>query len=138
MTDSLVVLEHWDGRFFNNRADEAFSTPWDDQVDVLVLPSYTEGLPNVLLDAMLCGIPVVASSVGGIPDLVRGGKAGLLVPPGNPEALREALEKMLTDELLRTRIIRQGNQVAQDYAIDVAIKPLVRSIKELHSGFSES
>src|SRR5262249_51385632 len=60
-------------------------------LDVLVLPSYTEGLPNVVLEAFAAGVPVVATAVGGTPELVRQDVNGLLVPPGDPSALTGAL-----------------------------------------------
>lgn len=103
------------------------------QVDVLVLPSYTEGLGNVLLDAMMNGIPVVGSSVGGIPEVLRNGRAGVLVPPGQPDALREAIKRILHDDELRKKIIMEGHKVACAYALDVALSPLVDAIKELHA-----
>ena len=71
---------------------------------VVVLPSHREGLPMVLLEAMAHGRAVVATPVGGIPSLVDDGVTGLLVPPGNPKALREAIERLLGDPPLRRRL----------------------------------
>jgi glycosyltransferase involved in cell wall biosynthesis len=59
-------------------------------LDLLVLPSYTEGLPNVVLEACAAGVPVVATAAGGTPEILADG-AGTLIPPGNPQALAEAL-----------------------------------------------
>jgi glycosyltransferase involved in cell wall biosynthesis len=64
-------------------------------LDVLVVPSLTEGTPLIVLEAMAAGIPVVASAVGGIPDQIRHDKDGLLVPAGDPAALADALLGLL-------------------------------------------
>lgn len=71
---------------------------------VFVLPSLSEGLPQAALEAMSYGLPVVATRVGGIPEVVEHGKTGLLVEPGNPQALREAIERLLGDEALCDRM----------------------------------
>jgi glycosyltransferase involved in cell wall biosynthesis len=64
---------------------------------VLVVPSLTEGSPLVTLEAMAAGVPVVASGVGGIPDQVRHGREGLLVPPGGTSAMGDAIATLLCD-----------------------------------------
>jgi len=71
---------------------------------VVVLASSREGLPNVVLEAMAHGKAVVATPVGGIPSMIEDGVTGLLVPVGDATALRAALERALTDELLRARL----------------------------------
>jgi glycosyltransferase involved in cell wall biosynthesis len=72
--------------------------------DVFCLPSHAEGLPLVLLEAMSRGKPVVATSVGGTPELVEHGETGLLVPAGDVDALREALDRVLRDLELARRL----------------------------------
>jgi len=67
---------------------------WMNAADVLCVPSRSEGLPNVVLEALACGTPVVASAVGGVPEVVRE-MSGLLVPPDDPRALAEALRQAL-------------------------------------------
>ncbi|MCG5535549.1 TIGR03088 family PEP-CTERM/XrtA system glycosyltransferase [Ectothiorhodospira mobilis] len=66
-------------------------------LDVLVLPSLAEGICNTVLEAMATGLPVIATHVGGNPDLIRDGRTGLLVPPGDAEALMAALARCLGD-----------------------------------------
>jgi glycosyltransferase involved in cell wall biosynthesis len=75
-----------------------------DTLDVVALPSWTEGLPLVLLEAMARGRPVVATPVGGTPELVTDGQTGLLVPPRDPEALAAALRRVLDDPDLARRL----------------------------------
>ena len=67
------------------------------RVDALVLPSFAEGVPVVLMEAMAAGIPVIATRIAGIPELVQDGISGLLVPPGNAKALAEAILGTLAD-----------------------------------------
>ena len=69
--------------------------------DVVVLPSYTEGLPNVALEASAAGVPVVATAVGGTPEVIQHEETGLLVPSGQPQKLAEALNRLLKSEPLR-------------------------------------
>jgi glycosyltransferase involved in cell wall biosynthesis len=71
---------------------------------VVVCPSRRDGLPVVCAEAMAHARPVVASGVGGIPDMVRDGETGLLVPPRDPAALRAAIDRLLADAELRRRL----------------------------------
>ena len=89
-------------RFAGNQADVV---PWLQALDVFALPSYAnEGVPQALLQAMLVGLPCVTTAVGGIPELARDGEAALVVPPRDVGALRMALEKLLDDENLKSRL----------------------------------
>jgi glycosyltransferase involved in cell wall biosynthesis len=72
--------------------------------DVVVLPSYQEGIPNVLCEAMAMARPVVATRVGGVPELVEEGRSGLLVEPKEPQGLADALERLLADPNARERL----------------------------------
>jgi glycosyltransferase involved in cell wall biosynthesis len=73
------------------------------QLDVFIMPSFTEGTPNSIVEAMACGKPTIASDVGGIPDMV-GEDAGVLVPPGDPAALANAMTLLAQNPELRTRM----------------------------------
>ena len=81
-----------------------------DRAAVVVLPSYREGLPLCVLEAMAHGRPVVASAVGGIPELVEDGVTGFLVEPGDVAGLRAALERLLADPKLRRRMGRAARK----------------------------
>jgi len=79
-------------RFEPATADVAL---WLRSIDVYVLPSESESFPNSLVEAMACGCAVVASRVGGIPEMIEHGRDGLLVPPGDASALAAALERLV-------------------------------------------
>jgi glycogen(starch) synthase len=87
--------------------------------DVLVLPSVYEELGTVLLEAMWAGLPIVASRTGGIPDVIEDGVNGLLVPPGEPEALARAIDRVLADRALAYRLSEGAQQRAKDYDWEV-------------------
>ena len=88
--------------------------PWTENwaVDVLAMPSLNEGFPMVIVEAMLAGIPVVATTVGGIPEIVVPGSTGMLVPPEDPAALAEALRRMAGDAQLRREMADRCRAVA--------------------------
>jgi glycosyltransferase involved in cell wall biosynthesis len=79
-------------------------------LDLLVLPSFTEGMPNVVLEAFAAGVPVVATAVGGTPELIEEGKSGYLVPPGEPAALARRIRDALAAEDARRRLGRRGRE----------------------------
>jgi glycosyltransferase involved in cell wall biosynthesis len=72
--------------------------------DVFVQPSLTEGMPNAVLEAMAAGRPVIATRVGGVPELITDGETGRLVPPADPAALAAAIASLLADEAERLRL----------------------------------
>ena len=77
---------------------------------MLVLPSYTEGLPNVVLEAGAAGVPVVATAVGGTPEVVVDGETGFLVPAGDPAALADRIGVLLADEARRRAMGRAARR----------------------------
>lgn len=81
--------------------------PW---ADVVTLPSFTEGLPNVALEASAAGVPLVATAVGGTPEVVADAVSGLLVSSGSPERLAEALGRLLSDAELRAKLGDGGRE----------------------------
>jgi D-inositol-3-phosphate glycosyltransferase len=81
---------------------------------VVACPSYREGFGVVCAEAMAHGRPVVASAVGGLLDLVVDGETGILVPPGDVEALREAFRRLLADQKLRRRLGEAARRRARE------------------------
>ena len=80
--------------------------------DIFVMSSITEGLGTSLLDAMACGRPIVATTAGGMPEVVQDGQTGILVPPRDDRALADAIVKLLKDEALRQRMGAAGLSLA--------------------------
>jgi len=85
--------------------------------DIFVLSSYLEGMGTSLLDAMGLGRPIVATRAGGIPEIVREGQNGLLVPARQPEQLAEAIVKLGKDEDLRRRMGALGKELVKDFSV---------------------
>jgi glycosyltransferase involved in cell wall biosynthesis len=95
---------------------QADCMPWMQLLDCLVQPSLTEGTPNSILEAMFLGIPVVATAVGGVPDLIKDGRNGLLTASENPEQLAECMKAMLDSADLRRRLIAGGLETKDLYS----------------------
>jgi glycosyltransferase involved in cell wall biosynthesis len=102
------------------------------RASVFCLPSHAEGAPMSLLEAMAAGKAVVASSVGGIPEIVRDGDNGLLVPARDAAALTSALARVLDDAGLRERLARQARAtIARHYSTEVVCGQLSALYREL-------
>ncbi len=97
--------------------------------DVFVLPSLNEGMGRVLVEAMALGKPIVASNIGGIPDLVIHGKNGFLVPPKNPRELAKYIEILLEDEKKREKMGLKGKEMSLHFSA----KNMVEKIEELYA-----
>jgi glycosyltransferase involved in cell wall biosynthesis len=98
-------------------------------MDLLVVPSLTEGSPLIVLEAMAAGVPVVASAVGGIPDQVRHGREGILVPPDDPDALGDALGALLRDPAYARRLGEAGRRRTEN---EFSHETLVRRIEAVY------
>jgi glycosyltransferase involved in cell wall biosynthesis len=94
-------------------------------LDIFVLPSFSEGMPLVNLEAMAAGAAVVTTNVGGAAEAVRHEECGLVVEPGDVEALATAIERLATDPILRGRLARAGREVvANEFTNHVMFRKL--------------
>jgi glycosyltransferase involved in cell wall biosynthesis len=89
---------------------------WMNLFDCMVQPSLTEGTPNSVLEALCLGVPVVATAVGGVPALIDDGSNGLLVPPKNAGALAEAMNRVVVDADLRSRLAAAAGSTDSVYS----------------------
>jgi len=88
--------------------------PWLQAFDVFALPSYAnEGVPQAIMQAMACGVPVVSTPVGAIGELIRDGDTGLFAQPRDALALRTALERLQADASLRASLARRAREHVQ-------------------------
>lgn len=83
--------------------------------DLFVLPSASEGFSKVLLEAMACGLPVIASKVGGIPELIKHKVSGMLIPPKNTQAITRAVKRLSNNPDLREKMIENGLKIVQNF-----------------------
>ncbi|HEX7722791.1 MAG TPA: glycosyltransferase [Pyrinomonadaceae bacterium] len=100
--------------------------------DVFVLPSLTEGSPNVLLEAMAAQAPIVATAVGGVPEIVENEESALLVPANDPAALAAAIARLLTDAELGRRLTRNaGEIVSKNHSPEEYVRSLIAIYDEV-------
>ncbi|MHB9155571.1 MAG: glycosyltransferase [Endomicrobiales bacterium] len=97
--------------------------------DIFVLPALWEGTPNAVLEAMACGRAVVATRVGGVPELIEDGDSGILVPPRDPGALADALLLLAQNPVLRKKLGENGRRRAQKL---FSLAAMVENFEELY------
>ena len=99
--------------------------------DLFAFPSFAEGLPNAVLEASSAGLPIVATMVGGVPEIIEDGVTGLLVPPKNPQALSAAILQLLKDPVLpRNLLVQARNGLVHSSASTVLSLSLKTSIAQ--------
>jgi glycosyltransferase involved in cell wall biosynthesis len=117
-----VQIKGW---ISGDKKNEVFQTS-----AVLILPSYSEGLPMSILEAMAVGLPIISTPVGGIPEAVEDGVNGFLIQPGAYKALAEKIDILANDKVLREQMGQDGYKIAKEkFDINVVIKQL----KEIHN-----
>jgi glycosyltransferase involved in cell wall biosynthesis len=121
LTDNLGIREcvEFAGRVPHERVKDYMN-----QAEVFVLSSLSEGFPVTILEAMACGLPVVATRVGGVPDIIKNGTNGYLVDTMNQEQIAEALLNLLQDEKLRRDISGNNREKAKKYRWDAVAATL--------------
>jgi glycosyltransferase involved in cell wall biosynthesis len=107
-------------KFHGARLQDEILAAYQTAAVVALAPVVTEdgdrdGIPNVLVEAMACAVPVVSTRISGIPELVQNGTEGLLVEPGDPVALAQAIEKLLTDPELGARLAGAGRRKVERF-----------------------
>lgn len=106
--------------------------PFYAAADVFVLPSHSEGSPNVLLEAMAAEVPIVATAVGGVPEIVADEESALLVPPKNPQALAAAIDRVLQDSALAQRLTTVASAlVAREHSPERYTQSLISLYQEV-------
>ncbi len=102
-------------------------------VDVALLTSAWENLPHTLLEALAAGTPVIATAVGGIPEVVRDGENGLLVPPGDADALVAAIDRVVHDDVLRASLAAAAAPSVEELAEPRILSRIVQAIVDWES-----
>jgi glycosyltransferase involved in cell wall biosynthesis len=107
--------------------------------ELTVLPSYNENCPYAILESMVCGTPVVASNVGGIPEIITNEVDGLLVEPGNPDMLAKTIERLLSDESLRDLLgQRAKSKIANKFSWQNNISKYLKCYSEADGNKSQA
>ncbi|MBI4613207.1 MAG: glycosyltransferase family 4 protein, partial [Planctomycetes bacterium] len=115
----------WRGRLPRDELGEALA-----RMDLFVLPSRADASPKVVVEAMLAGLPVVASSAGGVPRLLGGGERGLLVEPGDPSALARGIARLVEDGSLRGRLAQAAHLWAREQTLDAQRDRIREALRE--------
>lgn len=102
--------------------------------DIFVLPSLSEGLPQVLFEAMACGLPIVASRTGGIPQLINDGENGLLINPVSAQEIVEAVELLTSNPELRNQLAINGLTTVRNHTLEAERDRMVIHIRGLTGG----
>jgi glycosyltransferase involved in cell wall biosynthesis len=114
---------HWIGQVEDIR-------PWLRSASLLLLTSDNEPFGRVLVEAMACGLPVVATRSGGVPEIVREGLDGMLVAPGSAHEISDHILKLFRDETLRNRISESGRKRAEEFSLETHVNRMVHVFEE--------
>jgi len=101
------------------------------EAEVLVLPSRSEAFPLTVVEALASGTPVIASEVGGVPEIIRNGREGILVPPDDPEALAKAILSLMKNNDLRAEMAENARKRAKGFIWEDIVRELIRYYTEV-------
>jgi len=101
------------------------------ELKLLIIPSYTEGLPNILLEAMACGTPVLATPVGAIPDIIRDEETGFILSENNPDTIAENIKNILNNPNLFRIVDTAKNFVEKNYTFSISVEKYEKIIQEV-------
>jgi colanic acid/amylovoran biosynthesis glycosyltransferase len=131
LRESAARLVHPQSVVFEGAVNQDRIRDYYANADVFCLPSFAEGLPVVLMEAMSMQIPCVSTTVAGIPELIRDGIDGLLVAPGDADALGVALARLMDDAGLRSRLALSGrSRVLENYHLAHNVEALAKVFTE--------
>ncbi|MEJ7861511.1 MAG: glycosyltransferase family 4 protein [Pyrinomonadaceae bacterium] len=124
LRNKAVSNEHTKFHFVGHKEDVA---PWFKMADVVAMPSFSEAMPLSAVETISAGKVLIASDVGGIPEIIENGKSGILVPPGDAESLADALLQILNSPNLAKRIGENAeNRFFKDFTIEKMIDGWIR------------
>jgi glycosyltransferase involved in cell wall biosynthesis len=122
------VREHLAKYNLNNKVTFAGWIPHEklqdslNELKLLVVPSYTEGLPNIMLEAMACGTPVLATPVGGVPDVIEEGETGFLLEDNSPQAIAHGVSKVLHHAHLAQVALNARRLIEEKFEFDASVE----------------
>jgi glycosyltransferase involved in cell wall biosynthesis len=100
------------------------------RADIFILPTYAEGLPIAVLEAMAAGLPIITTPVGGIPELIEDGVDGLLIQPGDVQALAARIALLLGDAELRRQLGQRAQRRASDFDLAQSLARLGDELRQ--------
>jgi len=98
---------------------------------LLVVPSYVEGLPNIVLESMACGTPVLATPVGGIPDVIRDRETGFIMEDNSPECIAKNVERALNHPALEQITINARALIEKEYSYEASVERYRNMLRSL-------